>query len=91
MTAGQFELRMVDIERAGEGRNRGLDLMVYSFVTGTERDVMTLSGGESFMAALSLALGMADRIKESSSSVKPLTYCSLTRVSGLLMTDRSRR
>ena len=69
MTAGQFELRMVDIERAGEGRNRGLDLMVYSFVTGTERDVMTLSGGESFMAALSLALGMADRIKESSSSV----------------------
>ena len=69
MTAGQFELRMVDIERAGEGKNRGLDLMVYSFVTGTERDVMTLSGGESFMAALSLALGMADRIKESSSSV----------------------
>ena len=54
MSAGQFELRMCDITKAGEGRNRGLDLMVYSNVTGKEREVRTLSGGESFMAALSL-------------------------------------
>ncbi len=69
MSAGQFELRMYDLDRAGEGRNRGLDLMVYSAVTGKEREVRTLSGGESFMAALSLALGMADQIMESSAAV----------------------
>lgn len=69
MSAGQFELRMCDLERAGTGKNRGLDLMVYSMVTGKEREVRTLSGGESFMAALSLALGMADQIKESAASV----------------------
>ena len=60
---------MVDIDRAGAGKNRGLDLMVYSAVTGKEREVHTLSGGESFMAALSLALGMADMIGESSSAI----------------------
>ena len=69
MSAGQFELRMCDLEKAGEGKNRGLDLMVYSTVTGKEREIRTLSGGESFMAALSLALGMADEIQESSAAV----------------------
>jgi len=66
MSAGQFELRMTGEEQAGQGKNHGLDLMVYSFVTGKEREVRTLSGGESFMAALSMALGMADQIQESS-------------------------
>lgn len=69
MSAGQFELRMFDIEKAGKGKNRGLDLMVYSTVTGKEREVRTLSGGESFMAALCLALGMADQIQESAAAV----------------------
>ena len=69
MSAGQFELRMYDLEKAGEGRNRGLDLMVYSTVTGKEREIRTLSGGESFMAALSLALGMADQIQQSSAAI----------------------
>ena len=69
MSAGQFELRMYDIDKAGEGKNRGLDLMVYSEVTGKEREVRTLSGGESFMAALALALGTADQIKASSTAI----------------------
>lgn len=69
MSAGQFELRMCDIDKAGTGKNRGLDLMVYSAVTGKVREVRTLSGGESFMAALSLALGMADQIQESSAAI----------------------
>ena len=69
MSAGQYELRLVEEEKAGEGKNRGLDLMVYSFVTGKEREIRTLSGGESFMAALSLALGMADQIQENAASI----------------------
>ena len=71
MSAGQFELRMFDIDKAGEGKNHGLDLMVYSHVTGKEREVRTLSGGESFMAALALALGMADEIRQSSAAIRP--------------------
>ena len=69
MSAGQFELRMYDLKKAGEGRNKGLDLMVYSNVTGREREVRTLSGGESFMAALALALGMADQIQAESAAI----------------------
>ena len=69
MSAGQFEMRLVSESQAGEGKNRGLDLMVYSTVTGKEREVRTLSGGESFLAALSLALGMADQIQERTASI----------------------
>lgn len=69
MSAGEFALRMVEESQAGDGKNRGLDLMVYSTVTGKEREVRTLSGGESFMAALSLALGMADQIQENSAAI----------------------
>ena len=69
MTAHSYELRMMPIEDAGDGRNRGLDLMVYSQVTGKTREIRTLSGGESFMAALALALGMADQIQASSAAV----------------------
>ena len=71
MTGGQFELRLYDLAKAGEGKNRGLDLMVYSEATGKEREVRTLSGGESFLAALALALGMADEISERSAAVHP--------------------
>ena len=70
MSAGQYELRMYRLEKAGEGKNHGLDLMVYSTVTGKEREVRTLSGGESFMAALSLALGMADQIQQSCAAIQ---------------------
>lgn len=69
MSAGQFELRLVEEEQAGTGRNRGLDLMVYSTVTGKVREVKTLSGGESFMAALAMALAMADQIQENSAAI----------------------
>lgn len=69
MSAGQFELQMVDIEQSGKGKNRGLDLMVYSNITGKSREIRTLSGGESFMAALALALGMADEIQANSASI----------------------
>lgn len=69
MSAGQFELRLISIDDAGQGKNRGLDLMVYSTVTGKVRDIKTLSGGESFMAALSLALGLSDQIQANTSAI----------------------
>lgn len=69
MSAGQYELRLKDLKEAGEGGNYGLDLMVYSNVTGKEREVRTLSGGESFMAALALALGMGDLIQANSAAI----------------------
>lgn len=69
MTAGQYELRMMDIEAASSGKDKGLDLLVYSNVTGKERAVESLSGGESFMAALALALGMSDEIQSQTSSI----------------------
>ncbi|SHK38286.1 exonuclease SbcC [Selenomonas ruminantium] len=69
MSAGQFELRLMPVEDAGQGKNRGLDLRVYSTVTGQERDIKTLSGGESFMAALSLALGLSDQIQANTAAI----------------------
>nr|MBQ8253702.1 SMC family ATPase [Lachnospiraceae bacterium] len=69
MSGGQFLLRMKDMDMAGQKVNEGLDLMVYSIVTGSSRDIATLSGGESFMAALCLALGLADVVKRSAGSI----------------------
>ena len=63
MTEGEFTLKMYDIEKAGEGRNHGLDLKALSASTGKEQDVAMLSGGESFLAALSLALGLSDQVQ----------------------------
>lgn len=69
MSAGQFELRLIPIDNAGQGKNQGLDLIIYSTVTGKLRNVKTLSGGESFMAALSLALGLSDQIQANTSAI----------------------
>lgn len=69
MSGEQFSLRCRSFENLGRQGEVGLDLDVYSYVTDQTRDVKTLSGGESFMAALSMALGMADMIQESNGSV----------------------
>lgn len=69
MSNGQFELKLIPVEDAGEGKNKGLDLEVLSIVTDKMRSVNTLSGGESFMAALSLALGMADQILAATAAI----------------------
>ncbi len=62
MNGRQFLLQCTSVEKLGNRGEAGLNLDVYSLVTGSVRDVKTLSGGESFMAALSMALGMADII-----------------------------
>ena len=69
MSGGQYELRLAAPEDRNKKGEHGLDLNIFSTVTGQERDIKTLSGGESFMAALSLALGLSDQIQLSSSAI----------------------
>ena len=47
----------------------GLDLDVYHLVNDSVRDVKTLSGGESFLAALAMALGLADIVQNSAGAI----------------------
>lgn len=63
MTDNMFELSLR--EPNGTQGQQGLDLDVTDFQTGEIRAASTLSGGESFKAALALALGMADIIGDS--------------------------
>ena len=69
MTDGQYEL-----VRRNEAQNKrsqvGLDLDVLDHYNGTSRSVGTLSGGESFMASLCLALGLSDEIQSSNGGIK---------------------
>ncbi len=59
MTAGRFALELCD--GVTDGRKPwGLDLAVFDANTGQVRPATTLSGGETFMAALALSLGLAD-------------------------------
>lgn len=69
MTDGQFLLKCREFEALGKQGEVGLDLDVYSMATDKVRDVKTLSGGESFMAALAMALGMSDIIQRTAGHV----------------------
>ena len=69
MSGGQYEL----IRRTEAENNRaqsGLELNVIDHYNSTERSVKTLSGGESFKASLSLALGLSDEIQSSSGGIR---------------------
>lgn len=70
MTGRQFLLKCKDMNQLGNRGKVGLDLDVFSLVTDSVRDVKTLSGGESFMAALSMALGMADVIQNNAGAIR---------------------
>lgn len=69
MTDNQYELKRRK-EAANNRSQSGLDLDVIDHYNGTERSVSTLSGGESFKASLSLALGLSDEIQSSAGGVK---------------------
>jgi len=69
MSHGRFELlrsTVIDDKRS----HGGLNLEVFDSYTGTKRPVTTLSGGESFLAALSLALGLADIVQSYAGGIR---------------------
>ena len=69
MSGGQYELKRRN--KAENNRSQsGLELDVIDHYNGTERSVKTLSGGESFKASLSLALGLSDEIQSSAGGIK---------------------
>lgn len=69
MTNGQYELKRC--ESAENNRSQsGLELDVLDHYNGTSRSVKTLSGGESFKAALALSLGLSEEIQSSAGGIK---------------------
>ena len=68
MSAGRYELKRC-MEEDNRGKS-GLGLSVIDHYNGSERSVKTLSGGESFMASLSLALGLSDEIQAFAGGVR---------------------
>lgn len=69
MTHGRYSFRRKESVKDGR-KQAGLDLDVMDQYTGRARDVATLSGGESFKASLSLALGLADVVTGESGGVE---------------------
>lgn len=62
MTDGQFELR--------QPREGSIEISIFDALTGKERDIKTLSGGETFITSLSLALGFSEVVEEKQGGVR---------------------
>ncbi len=69
MTSGRYQLRLSDDSGQRRGSKAGLGLRVLDAYTGEEREVASLSGGETFQASLALALGVADTVQAHSGGV----------------------
>lgn len=70
LSDGKLKLKCRQLEDMGGQGHSGLELNVYVMATGKERDVKTLSGGESFLASLSLALGLSDVVQSQAGAVR---------------------
>lgn len=69
MSGGQYELKRR--REAGDNRGQsGLELDVVDHYNGSERSVKSLSGGESFKASLSLALGLSDEVQSAAGGIR---------------------
>ena len=69
MSSGQYELKRKETAENARSQS-GLELDVVDHYNGTQRSVKTLSGGESFMASLSLALGLSDEVQSSAGGIQ---------------------
>ncbi|MCY3891808.1 MAG: SMC family ATPase [Acidimicrobiaceae bacterium] len=69
MTGGRYRLG-VHRDQERHGAKGGLGLRVHDAYTGAEREVSTLSGGETFQASLALALGVADVVTARTGGVR---------------------
>ena len=69
MSGGQYELKRRELADNLRSQS-GLELSVIDHYNSTERSVKTLSGGESFKASLSLALGLSDEIQSSAGGIQ---------------------
>lgn len=69
MSSGQYELKRQE-DGDSKREKAGLELNVIDHYNGTERSVKTLSGGESFQASLSLALGLSDEIQSCAGGIR---------------------
>jgi len=69
MSSGQYELVRASVA-SNQKSQSGLELNVIDHYNSSERSVKTLSGGESFMASLSLALGLSDEIQSMSGGIQ---------------------
>lgn len=69
MTGGQYELKRRKVSTVLRGQS-GLELDVKDYYNGSVRDVKSLSGGESFKASLSLALGLSDEIQSMAGGIR---------------------
>ncbi|MBR1750346.1 MAG: SMC family ATPase [Ruminococcus sp.] len=68
MTDGQYSLKRAAADSIKS--KTGLELDVLDHINDSKRSVKTLSGGESFMASLSLALGLSEEIQESAGGIR---------------------
>ena len=69
MSGGQYELRRRE-EAESRQKQSGLELEIIDHYNGSRRSVRSLSGGESFLASLALALGLADEIQASAGGIQ---------------------
>lgn len=69
MTGGRYRFERDTVSVGGRSK-RGLDVRVHDIETGRAREIITLSGGETFIAALSLALGLSDIVEMTNGAIR---------------------
>lgn len=69
LSRGRYALKRIT-EQQGGNAHRGLDIEVIDGFSMTSRSIETLSGGEQFLASLSLALGLSDVVQNNSGAVR---------------------
>lgn len=68
---GRYNFKIANYENSGKGNSKkGLDLLVIDSFNGSERPTSTLSGGETFMASISLALALTDVVQNRNGGIQ---------------------